>query len=457
MRKTPVPVIGGAYSDDALEWSAQDCLNLIPVVAERGDTRTPTKLVSAPGLRPVVQLSGAIRGMRNVEGKLFVVAGTNLVWVKADYSVRYLGTIPGAGRVSMTHNQINNGNELVVVNGSAGYVYNTYTETLTQISDDAFVGATVVDYVDSYILGVEPGRRFWFHSELADSTSYLTTDRYEAESSPDRIRSLVVSHREVVVLGERTTEVWVNTGAQSATFERATGTVIETGCIATHSAVRLDNSVFWLGDDLIVYRLDGYNPRRISTRPIERDLARSSKAALSNAFAYTFEDRGHKIYYLTLQDGKTWGYDAATGEWHRRSSFQLDRWRVNALTRWENLWIAGDYTNGKLYVVDWDHMLDNGSPLERERITGMQHADQNPFRVHSAELVLSSGPYVSSSTELIGLQGDAPDTTPGAVYSYTYTTIDGTAPFTYSLNSGSLPNGLSLNTSTSEISGTVAP
>jgi hypothetical protein len=46
--------------------------------------------------------------------------------------------------------------------------------------------------------------------------------------------------------------------------------------------------------------------------------------------------------------------------------------------------------------------------------------------------------------------------TPGSMYGATITTTGGQAPYTYALTSGSLPTGLSLNTSTGVISGTVA-
>lgn len=104
----------------------------------------------------------------------------------------------------MAHNQIAGGNQLVIGNGTSGYVYNTYTELLAeQITGEGFPGLKACDYVDSYIVGVEPSGRYWFHSALADATSYRALDRYEAESQPDRIVGLTVIHRTVFVLGKR--------------------------------------------------------------------------------------------------------------------------------------------------------------------------------------------------------------------------------------------------------------
>ena len=52
--KTPVDLIGGFYTDDSLPWSVQDTVNYLPVRAEVQGTRTPTKLVDAPGLKPLL-------------------------------------------------------------------------------------------------------------------------------------------------------------------------------------------------------------------------------------------------------------------------------------------------------------------------------------------------------------------------------------------------------------------
>ena len=48
-RWQPLQVVGGAYADDALPWSAQDCVNYVPVVAEKGGTRSPAMLRQLPG------------------------------------------------------------------------------------------------------------------------------------------------------------------------------------------------------------------------------------------------------------------------------------------------------------------------------------------------------------------------------------------------------------------------
>lgn len=457
MAYQPVNLIGGFYADDSLPWSAQDTVNLLPFAAEAQGTRSQAILRDAPGLRPFVKCGdGPIRGMRVVEGKLVVVSGNTLYQVSnAGVSIPR-GTIPGTGPVSITHNQRGTTNQVLIVNGAAGYVYDTSALTLTKITDEGYPGAFVADFVDGYLAQVEPRRRFWFHSALRNALDYSTLDRYEAEGQPDALVSLIVDHREVWVFGERTIEPFVNTGALTNTFQRASNTVIEQGCSARFSPAKLDNSVLWLDDLGIVRRAQGYTPVRVSTGPIERAIAGLD---WSRAFSFTWTDRGHAVYYLTFPGGQTWGYDLVSGLWHRRQSYGLDRWRVSSLVYWNGQWIAGDFREGLLYVLDWAYPHDGSEPLVRERFTGVTHADQARVLISYAELVVDTG---GKSVDVVAapdqpdpptITGDAPTGEVAEAYSFAYTVGGGEAPLVVRLWSGALPPGLSLS-SAGVLSGT---
>lgn len=446
-RWKPAPVIGGAYSDDAKAWSDQDTVNWIPVVAERGGTRTPTMLRDAPGLVVISDLgtNAPIRGTHNVEGLLLAVSGNKLFKIGVDGAGTEIGTIPGVERVSMAHNQITGGNEVAIANGQSGYVYNTVTETLTQITDDGFPGAISFDFCDGYIMGIEPGRRFGFHSQLAAAGDYNTLDRYEAEGSPDKLVGQIVTHREWWLFGERTIEPYVNTGAATGTFQRASGTVMQKGLASRWAVAQIDNSVMWLGSDDVVYRAEGYTPVRKSTHAIEQAIARCNTA---QAFAFVFDDRGHQIFYLTFPDGQTWGYDAASGEWHRRQSYGLNRWRINTLTKWRGAWIAGDYTNGRLYQLDWNTSNEAGEVLERRRVTGVLSDNQNQVIVNGVALVFDTGAERSPSPIIppITISGHVSGGVSGAAVFYQYTVTGGVLPRGgVTVISGALPGGLSIS------------
>ena len=173
-RWEPFNAVGGAYADDARPWSVQDTVNYLVVQAERGGTRSPAILRGVPGFAVFCgDLPEApVRGIYVAEGRLFAVVGNGLYQISSTGTSTLRGTIPGVGRCTFAHNQITGGNQVVIANGQTGYVWNTVTETLTQITDEGFPGFRSVDFADQYIIGVEPFGRYWFHSDLADEASY---------------------------------------------------------------------------------------------------------------------------------------------------------------------------------------------------------------------------------------------------------------------------------------------
>lgn len=450
---TAVDLIGGFYADDSLPWADQDTLNWLPVKAEVGGTRTPIRFSTPPGLKPYQQIGfGPIRGMHDLEGGRFIVSGRYLYRITNTGVGVPIGIIPGTGRVQMTHNQFQTGNQLLVENGEGGggYVYDSTNGSFQKITDEGYPGSISSDYLDSFLLGVEPLGRFWFHSDLANATSYNTLDRYEAEASPDRIVGLAVSQFEVVVFGQRTIEFFYNAGSATGTFQNRRQTITR-GCASRHTIAKLDNTLFWLGDDGIVYRMNGYSAQPVSTGPMHRAFAGLN---WSNAFAYTWEDRGFKIYYLTFPDGKTWGYDVVSGLWTRRGSFGLDRWRLTHTVKWGNDWYGGDFQSGRVWNLAWGYYLEGDQEFISERTSPCMHDNQSNIGIPSAELVFDTGQGPLTEPIPFPLQPPPPSITgtppSGQLlvpYSYQFTVTGEFPPLLVEELNDSLPDGLSISSS----------
>lgn len=401
MRWQELPIVGGSYRDDTRPWSVQDTVNMIPVPAEQPGTRSPSLLRCAAGLKafalhagdaPVPEQPGTpqgpCRGLHNVEGTLFGVYGDSLWEIGITGLCYRRGAMPGVERVSMAHNQIAGGNQLVIAANNAGYVWSTADSTFQQITDEGFPGSIAFAFMDGHIVGIDPSRNFAFSSALADALSYNTLDRFQAEAQPDKLVGLVATHEQLWLFGERTIQPFSDSGAAQSPFQSDSNMAMEVGCASGQTICQMDNSVFWLGNDGIVYRANGYQPQRISTHAIEQAISRCNR---TQAFAFTHEDRGHKIYYLTFIDGETWGYDASSAEWHRRESYSLARWRASDVAYWNGKWVAGDYVNGGLYVIDWGTQDEAGAVFERRRVMACIADSQNPIIVNGLEVVADVG------------------------------------------------------------------
>jgi hypothetical protein len=268
-----------------------------------------------------------------------VVSGGTLYEVAADYTATSRGSIPGVSRVSIAHNQITGGNEVLIANGQAGYVYNTVTETLAQVTDTAYPGAICVDYLAQVLVQIEPQRRFWFHSDVTQATQYISTDQYEAESAPDLLVTLIASHGQLLVLRRAHRRVLPATGGNTSFFERMEGTTMEVGCASAHAVVRLDSTVFWIGSDGKGYRLNGYNAERITTHAIEQAWSRCD---LKKALRVHLRGSRPHDRLLHLPRWRHLGLrrrHAGMAPPHVVKG--MDRWRINSLVYWNGTGSAG--------------------------------------------------------------------------------------------------------------------
>lgn len=481
--RRPINTVNGYYKDPGKHWSAQDALNVLVRMAEKSGTRTVSRLVDAPGLRPFCRIgtnaggevgftpSGAGRGMRVVDGRLFVVAGRTLWQITADgVSVPY-GTIPGVGRVSMAHTQRGNGFELSIDNNQSRYVFNTLTQDLQKVTDESFSGSMRAFAIDGYTGYLEPQGLYWGHSDLADALNYIAFDTYEAEGQPDRIVSATVdNNRQVLIIGQQTTEIYVNQGSAQAPFVRASNTIIPYGSAARDSVQNFGSGTVLLDQNRVV-RILSTGDDRISTSVIDSALQECTRQQIANAYSFTLEGDGFQIYYLTVPGKFTFGFDFVNREWHRRSSTDLDWWAVADVVQWNGKWYALDSRFGEIFEVRWrDYPFDGQKELVREWVTGSVSADQNPVYVHELELLFGCGgqdfEIVNFPPQPIGpsIGGDAPDPLSGDPYSFSYTTTPSDSPIartvlltgSYAMLDGELVTlteaGLQWNQSTATIS-----
>lgn len=447
MRKQELPFINEFYADDARPWSQQDVVNWLPCAAESPGTRTPTMLKTPPGLSPFVELTNVNDPVRSVyvaEGRLLTVVGDTFSQIATDGTPGTLGTVPGVGRVRMAHNQISGGNQIVVVNGSAGFVYNTVTDLFAPITDAGYPGAIDAVFIDGFIVQIEPARRYAFSSAPADATEYNTLDRFTSEVSPDLLVGMAVSNNELLLLSESTGEFFYNSGAAQQPF-RTKRISFQKGCAGRYTVAVMDNTVYWLGDDGAFYMLDGYSPRRISNRPIEQAIRGLN---WSQAFAMVWEDAGHSVCYWTFPDGLTFGFDASQRKWHRRASYELSRWRVNDLAFWQQRWIAGDFQYGRLWELDWDYIREGNQEFISEATGPVLSDHQNLVKMPRLEFILDTGQPETEIRTFGALQitGDLPDGIVGEDVSYAYTVTGGWPPYLVEIIAGSLPPGLTMNT-----------
>lgn len=401
------PILGSAYVARSVNAADARMVNLFPeIVPEAG--KEPAFLNRAPGLRLLASVGlGPIRGLWAFGGYMYVVSRDKLYKVDASYNVTELGTVAGSGPVSMA----DNGATLFVAANGPSYTYFSLTGDFRQITDPEFEGAVTVGYLDGYFVYNIPDTQRLAIVTSITTTGYIyplvfdATEFASAEGAPDKIEGIIVDHREVWVFGNNSVEVWYNSGNADFPLSRIQGAFNELGCAAPYSLAKMDNSIFWLGQDArgqgIVYRANGYTGQRISTHAVEWQIQQYND--ISGAIGYTYQQEGHSFYVLTFPSAnKTWVYDASTQAWHERAGFaagEFTRHRSNCQVFFNGETIVGDYENANLYAFDLDVYADNGATQKWLRSWRALPTGQNNLNAtahHTLQIDMESGTGLNS-------------------------------------------------------------
>lgn len=417
--------IGPSYTLRSKNFDAQRCVNLYPEINELGSgkEREVAALVSTPGLTHLLDVGdGPIRCIQvdsSANGeKILVISGSKCYVITysggswsstllSTTSAKTLDTTEGPVIAAATSNYV------VFADGDMNSVFvdevaptADYFSRFDSLGYPGVPTATHVAYIDGYLVYNEDGTGNFYVSDLSNALSVSAADFATAEGDPDKIQGLIANTRDLWLFGERTTEVWVNTGNADFPFERVSGGFIEVGCLARYSIAKIAGAVLWLGRDEhgqgSVYMAKGVQPQRISTHAIETAI--QGYASPEDAVAYTYQDGGHQFYVLNF-DETTWVYDLSTQLWHERtytnSSGVMSRHLINCMAYIPSLGIhiGGDYESASIYQLDNDVYTDDGDRITRLRSS--PHVSQGLGRIFcsSFQLDMETGTGLDASVQ----------------------------------------------------------
>jgi hypothetical protein len=282
--------------------------------------------------------------------------------VTANTIITALGTgTGGAGTYTVNYSQTVGSSTLYGLNWS-----------VLPSTDGAFTGGTNVDIVDNYFVYNRPDtQQFGASAVLSPISPALSFS--SKDGAPDDLVTLIVDHREIYLLGETSSEVWVDQGTSPFPFQRIPGTSTQHGIAAAFSVARLGNSFAYLSKNnrgtAQIVQMNGYIPQRISTHAVENSLTGHD---ISDAVAWTYQLEGHEVYVISFPSIQlTWCYDIASGMWHKwlytNNLGQYERCRGNCAAVFQGYVLVGDYSNGKIYRLDKNVYTDDGQFVKRLR------------------------------------------------------------------------------------------
>ncbi len=351
--------------------SSSRVINWYLETADPGKSRSPAYPKRRPGMEPFAYLgSSSVRGVFEINDRMFAVAGTTFAEVLVDGTLTNTGTVANDNQPVCWGSNGSAGNQVILVGADTGYIFDLLANTLSPISDPDFPNpARSCDFMDGYFLVSQGGgSRSVQWSALEDGTSWDPLDVLERSEAADNISSIIRNHREIWVYGFRTSEVWYDSGDPSAIFAPYQGVFVEMGAQGIFTPQRCDNSLLWMGlnenGQGMIFRADGYVPKRVSTYAVETDLQRATTP--TDARAFSFQMNGHIFYVLQLPRDldTTWVYDVTTnrwfewGHWDSTNSVYLP-WVADNHVFCFNTHYMGSRVDGTIYTVSPDFIEDH--------------------------------------------------------------------------------------------------
>jgi len=241
-----------------------------------------------------------------------------------------------------------------------------------------------VAFLDRYLLANEMETQKCHRSDVGAPDSF-TSNWFSSEAQLDRLRAVAVENLEVYLLGDRTLEVWEDTGADDP-FSRVSGGYIPSGTIAPHTFKFCSapvNTFVWLDHTKSLVALNGRVTASLSDA-MNRYLQLEGKI-LSDAAGDYIKAMGHSFYVLHLPtEGETPVFDFKSGLWSHWAYWnsiagEHQRWRGNChayAPAWGKICI-GDRSNGKVYTLDTETYQDAGEAVKTMVRTA--HIDRGDF------------------------------------------------------------------------------
>ena len=409
--------------------SAQRTVNMYLSPTESVGEDKQFILRSCPGASSIVTCAGELRGMcTSPDGQaLFYVDGDTVYERRTGGTTTHTGTLSTTtGPVSMAYGS---GGFIVIATGSGGYVVDATLNTVTLISDADYPdNANQVAFLDGYWIVNTNGagtQDQWQISAIDDPTSWDALDFTSTDRIGDNIIAIRVSKQEIYFFGERSCEIWYNSGGADFPFSRYTQAPIDIGCMGRFAACQTTDSLAFIGRAAggvaMLYVFDGHTPRRVSTRAVEEALSRLVYNPNNTALKlWSYQAAGSEFIGIDLADpvasdvgklGATWIYDLNTGLWHEREQFDTGNYKqLEAIDVQMYLglpyigvryWEGSITTTWRLLQLSESVYQWGSQTMRRERVwPHMIAPSHEAVRYTSMELLCTTGSGSSASVSL---------------------------------------------------------
>lgn len=341
---------------------------------------------------------GPIRGMFEIQNEVFVVSRNKLYKIDINEVVTELGDVGGSTtKVDIDANGADD-NQIIVISDGRGFIYDEASGTpFQEITDPDFVAGYGVASLNQIFWVPQPNSNTIQGSDTANGLSWSATRKASAEQNPDILVKAVAVGSYLWFMGQKTVEYWQTDQTDTTVPIRpVAGATIQRGVAARDSIAKFQNNVFWLADDLTVWRISGNQADKISDLNIEYAIRGDGKNAgytdPKSARGFFIDHPVHKMYVLTFRaDKATWIYNVNTGLWHRRETGDLGFWGGQESVLFNNQVLVGDWRSNDIWLFTEEEFSDGNGSMKIQLVPPAIRNKNTDTIVESVELFMETG------------------------------------------------------------------
>jgi hypothetical protein len=402
--------IGPSYTSLSPVAAGERTINFYLEKIDTAGAAFPWVLYPTPGMTLVGAFAlGPARALFAQNDRLFAIVGTTLLEIFENYAVSARGAVATDAENSPARITGNGdgGNQLAIASAGLYYYYDLSTNTLTAPGTPT---AHQVGMLDGFIWALDRDSSTLHASPALDATSFPGFQL--RDMAPDPWRSAVTMRRQIVLCGDRSSEIWYNAGTSPFPFAPIPNGGFAVGIAANESLVSIGDWAMWLAKtqdgegDVVLLR--GTVPEVVSTHGVRTAI--QSYSRIDDAIADAYEELGHTFYVLSFPTANaTWVYDLTSQTWTERGSWvaataTYSAWRPtwHAYLWGRHLWL--DREQGSLYQASLTVNTDvNGAAIRRVRRGPLFWKDHARIFFSSFTLVTEAGLGISGTVPTVGV------------------------------------------------------
>ena len=366
-----IRIFGANVQSKSATITAEDRTNVYFDIPTEPD-RAPVTAYGTPGTTAWCRPSGAATRvmyyMPSLQGAL-VLQGFKLFLIK-NGKPKKIANLSNDNDTKGTAHITDNGTQLLIITQNYGYIVDTKNNYhVTDITSQLPAGGCdSCAFLDGYFIVNRRGTQQFFISNVYDGLVWDALNFASAEASPDNLMAVAANNGYLYLLGELTTEIWVNNGGSLFPFDRIQGATITYGLVANDSLAVMNDSLVGLVRDrygmLAIGMIQSGRFSELSTPDITYIINKYTDVASAVGFVYALN--GRYFYQISFYPTATWLYDFKSGAWSRIASWDQDYSKYLRGLAFGQKFVVSSATTGELALLNADVYTEEGAQIVRD-------------------------------------------------------------------------------------------